>query len=390
MKELIGRLYHLVLREMGIMRRNPIYGFCTVVFPLVVILFFTSLMHEGVPLDMPVGVVDQDNTQTSRAMIRQLDAFQTTKVVSHYNNVNEARTAIQRNEIYAFLLIPQGTTSGLMTQDRPNVSFYYSNVSIVSGSLLYRDLKTITSLATASAAATKLAAIGKTEKEIHAFLQPITIDLHMIGNPWSNYNVYLSTVMVPGVLMIFIFLLTPYSIGTEIKFRRSRQWIKMAGGNIYVALAGKLLPQTILFVTMLYTFDFYAFYVLDFPHPGGLFPILLSGLLAVLGAQGFGIFAFGLIPSLRMSMSICSLWAVVSFSLCGATFPIFAMDRVLQSIAQLFPLRHYYMIYQMNVFNGFPMTDAWFNIMALGIFIILPFFVIPNIRRAMLVYVYIP
>jgi ABC-2 type transport system permease protein len=44
----------------------------------------------------------------------------------------------------------------------------------------------------------------------------------------------------------------------------------------------------------------------------------------------------------------------------------------------------------MNVFNGFPMTDAWFNIMALGIFIILPFFVIPNIRRAMLVYVYIP
>jgi len=80
----------------------------------------------------------------------------------------------------------------------------------------------------------------------------------------------------------------------------------------------------------------------------------------------------------------------VSFSLCGATFPIFAMDRVLQSIAQLFPLRHYYMIYQMNVFNGFPMTDAWFNIMALGIFIILPFFVIPNIRRAMLVYVYIP
>ncbi len=372
------------------MRRNPIYGFCTVVFPLVIILFFTSLMNEGVPFKMPMGVVDQDNTATSRAMIRQLDAFQTTRVVSHFSNVNDARSAIQHNEIYAFLLIPKGTTSGLMTQSQPKISFYYSNVTLVAGSMLYRDLKTIASLGSASVGATKLSAIGKTEKEIHTFLQPIAIDLHMIANPWSNYNVYLSTSMVPGVLMIFIFLLTPYSIGTELKFHRSRQWIKMAGGNMYLALAGKLLPQTLLFLAMLYGFDYYAFYVLGFPHPGGLSPILLSGLLGVLSCQGLGIFAFGMMPSLRMSMSICSLWSVMSLSLSGATYPIFAMDRVIQSIAQLFPLRHYYMVYQMCVFNGYPMTDAWFNLMGLLLFMVLPFFAIPNLRRAMLVYVYIP
>ncbi|MBM6993740.1 MAG: ABC transporter permease [Prevotella sp.] len=390
MREIASRLYHLALRELGIMRRNPIYGFCTVFFPLITILFFTSLMNEGVPFKMPVGVVDQDNTQTSRAMVRQLDAFQTTRIVSHYGNVNDAREAIQRNEIYAFLFIPKGTTSGLMTQNQPKISFYYSNVTLVAGSMLYRDLKTIASLGSASAASTKLAAVGKTGHEIRTFLQPIAVDLHMISNPWANYNVYLSTSMVPGVLMIFIFLLTPYSIGTELKFRRSRQWIKMSGGNMYLALLGKLLPQTILFLTMLYGFDFYIFYVLGFPHPGGLWPILLSGLLAVLGCQGFGIFAFGIMPSLRMSMSVCSLWSVMSFSLCGATYPVFAMDRVIQTIAQLFPLRHYYMMYQMNVFNGFPLTDAWFNIMALFIFIALPIFAIPNLRRAMLVYVYIP
>ena len=221
------------------MRQNPIYGFCTVIFPIVIILFFTSLMNSGQPIEMPVGVVDQDQTQTSRAMIRRLDAFQTSHVVGHYANMNEARKAIQRNEIYAFLLIPKGTTSGLMTDTQPRISFYYSNVTLVAGNLLNRDLKTVAALGSAAVGATKLSAIGKTGQEVSTFLQPIVVNLHMINNPWANYNVYLSTAMVPGVLMIFIFLLTPYTIGTEIKFHRSRQWIKMAGGNVYVALDRK-------------------------------------------------------------------------------------------------------------------------------------------------------
>lgn len=390
MTEIIRRIYHISLRELRIMRQNPIYGFCTVIFPIVIILFFTSLMNSGQPIEMPVGVVDQDQTQTSRAMIRRLDAFQTSHVVGHYANMNEAREAIQRNEIYAFLLIPKGTTSGLITDTQPRISFYYSNVTLVAGNLLNRDLKTVAALGSAAVGATKLSAIGKTGQEVSTFLQPIVVNLHMINNPWANYNVYLSTAMVPGVLMIFIFLLTPYTIGTEIKFHRSRQWIKMAGGNVYVALTGKLLPQTVLFLSMMFGFSYYIFYVLGFPHPGGIVPIILLNILSVLACQGFGIFAFGLMPSLRMSISVCSLWSVLSFTLSGATYPLFSMDSFIQSVAQLFPLRHFYMIYQMCIFNGFPLTNAWFNFMALALFIILPFFTIPNIRKAMLVYVYIP
>ena len=76
-----------------------------------------------------------------------------------------------------------------------------------------------------------------------SFLQPITIDLHMTGNPWSNYNIYLSSIMVPGIFGIFIFLITVYSIGTELKFGRGRDWMRLSGYNIVVALAGKFLPQ---------------------------------------------------------------------------------------------------------------------------------------------------
>ena len=388
--EIIKRVYHIFVRELVIMWRHPIYGFCTIVFPVLVMAFFTTLMNEGEPVEMPVGVVDQDNTHVSRAMIRQLDAFQTTHVEGHYANMNDAREAIQQNKIYAFLLIPKGTTDELLNSEQPKISFYYSNVTLVAGSLLFRDLKTVSTLGSAAVGSAKLSALGKTSKEIRTFLQPINIDLHMVGNPWANYNIYLSTAMVPGVLMVFVFLLAPYSIGTELKFHRSKQWMRMAGNNVHVAIAGKILPQTLLFTLMMWCFEFYIFYVLGFPHPGGVVPIMLLGFLSVAACQCFGIFAFGLMPSLRMAMSICSLWSVISFSACGATFPVFAMDSMIQSLAQLFPLRHYYMIYQMCIFNGYPLSYAWFHFMALAIFICLPIFTINNIKKAMLVYVYIP
>ncbi len=387
---MLKRIYHIAARECGIISKNPIYLFCMVIFPIVVILFFTSLMKEGVPTDMPVGIVDQDHSSTSRALVRKLDAFQTTHVVGYYENMNEARKAIQRNDIYAFLLIPKGTEAGLMTSTQPKVSFYYSSVSLAAGSLLMRDLKTISTLGSAAVGMQKLSALGKTSKEITTFLQPIAIDLHMIGNPYANYNYYLSSVMVPGLIMVFIFLITPYSIGTELKFGRAKEWMKLAGNNPYLAIAGKILPQTLVFLIIFYGFELYIYYVLKFPHPGGATPILLLGLLSVLACQCFGIFVFGLMPSLRMSMSICSLWAVVSFSICGATFPIFAMDPPIEAIGQLFPLRHYYMIYQMNVFNGFPMGEAILHWGALVLFCSLPMLTIWNIKKAMLVYKYIP
>ena len=388
--ENIKRVFHIFVRELVIMWRQPIYGFCTLVFPLLVVAFFTTLMNEGEPVEMPVGVVDQDNTHVSRAMIRRLDGFQTTRVVGHYANMNDARSAIQRNKIYAFLLIPKGTTDKLLNSEQPKISFYYSNVTLVAGSLLYRDLKTVAALGSAAVGSTKLSALGKTSKEIRTFLQPISVDLHMVGNPWASYNIYLSTAMVPGVLMVFVFLLVPYSIGTELKFHRSKQWMRMADNNIHIAILGKILPQTMLFTLVMWCFEFYIFYGLGFPHPGGVVPIMLLGFLSILACQCFGIFVFGLMPSLRLSMSVCSLWSVISFSASGATFPVFAMDSMIHSLAQLFPLRHYYMIYQMCIFNGYPLSYAWFNFMALAIFVCLPIFTINNIKKAMLVYVYIP
>ena len=389
MRHLIN-IWVIAKREMKILTKNPIYLCCMVVFPLLTMLFFTSMLDEGVPQEMPVGVVDLDNSSTSRALVRRLDGFQTSRVVAHYASVAEARHAMQQNDIYGFLYIPKGTADNLLSARRPKVSYYYSNVSIAAGSLVMKDLKTITTLGSAAVGQATMRARGFTPQQIQTFLQPIRIDLHQVANPWSNYNMYLSTVFVPGVMMLFMFLISAYSLGMELKFSRGKEWVAKADGNMLVAILGKFLPQAMVFLVLIFFYEFYIYNVLHFAHVGSVWMIVLLALLEVFASIGFGVFIFGLMPSLRMSMSVCSLWGVLSFSLAGSAFPVMGMDSPIQAMTWLFPLRHYYMLYQITVFNGYPLIDAWFHLVALVAFTLMPWFVIRKIKNAMLTYVYIP
>ena len=386
----LRQIYEVMMRELQILRQNHIYRFCMVLFPILVIIFFTTMLDDGLPTSMPVGIVDLDNTSTTRALERKLDGFQMSKVVAHYPSVAEARQAIQRNEIYGFLYIPKGTTSKLLASRQPKISYYYTYTTMVAGSMIMKDMKTISSLGSAALGQATMRAKGLTDKQIQTLLQPITIDLHQIANPWSSYNVYLTTVMVPGILMIFIFLISAYSLGTELKFATSKNWLAMADNNVTIALVGKFLPQTLIWLAIVFGYQLYVFFHLGFPHQGSPWMLVLLGLMHVMAAQGFGIFAFGLMPSLRMSMSVSSLWAVLSISMAGSAFPAMGMDAALQSLAWLFPLRHYFMLYQACIFNGFPLVEVWFHFAALLGFILLPWMVASKIKNAMLTYVYIP
>ena len=382
---------NIALRELDIIiRRNRIYGFCMIVFPLLLVLFFTTMLDDGVALDLPVGVVDQDNSATSRGLIRNLDAMQSSRVVYRFANVTEARSAMQEGKVYAYLLIPEGTAAKLLAGRQPEILYYYTMTCMTAGGMASKDLKTIGMLGSAAVGQAMLSATGASKEQIKAALQPVSIDAHMIANPQGSYNYTLTTVFVPGILMLFMALLASYSLGMEMKFDTGKEWLARADGNIVVAIVGKYMIHALVFLLVMFAYQYYIFRVLHFPHFGGVWNIVRLTFLQVLGSLGFGIFTFGLMPSLRMSMSISSLWSVLGLSMCGSAFPVAGMDTPLQAMSWLFPLRHSWMLYQATVLNGFPVIDVWFHLVALIAFTLLPWFVLRKVKNAMLNYVYIP
>lgn len=377
-------------RELRRMASKPIYWFCMIAAPLFCFVFFTSLMAEGLPTDMPLGLVDNDNTTTSRSLARNLDAFEMTSIKEQYANVTEAREAVQRGDIYGFYYIPKGTTRKAQRQELPVVSFYTNYSYLVAGSLLYRDMRTMSELASGAASRTVLYAKGATERQAMVFLQPIVIDSHAINNPWLNYNVYLSNVILPGLLMLFIFMVTVFSIGTEVKYNTVHDWLIMARGSMFHALAGKLLPQTLIFFLIGIAFAIGLYGVLHFPCHCGVPTMLLVMFLGIIGAQGLGVFMFAMLPTLRMSLSFASLWGVISFSICGMSYPVMAMHPTLQGLSYLFPLRHYFLLYVNCALDGYPLMNAAPYVVGLLLFAMLPLLLLRRLKKMLLVVPYIP
>ena len=377
-------------RELRRMASKPIYWFCMIAAPLFCFVFFTSLMAEGLPTNMPLGLVDNDNTTTSRSLARNLDAFEMTSIKEQYANVTEAREAVQRGDIYGFYYIPKGTTRKAQRQELPVVSFYTNYSYLVAGSLLYRDMRTMSELASGAASRTVLYAKGATERQAMAFLQPIVIDSHAINNPWLNYNVYLSNVILPGLLMLFIFMVTVFSIGTEVKYNTMHDWLIMARGSMFHALAGKLLPQTLIFFLIGIAFAIGLYGVLHFPCHCGLPTMLLVMFLGIIGAQGLGVFMFAMLPTLRMSLSFASLWGVISFSICGMSYPVMAMHPTLQGLSLLFPLRHYFLLYVNCALDGYPLMNAAPYVVGLLLFASLPLLLLRRLKKMLLIVPYIP
>lgn len=383
-------MFSIFLRELRRLAVQPIYWFCMVIAPLFCYFFFTSLMHEGLPESLPLGVVDEDHTVTSRNLVRNLDAFQMTDVVKTYPNVTEARKAVQQGHIYGFYLIPQGTTSEAQSQRLPIVSFYTNYSYLVAGSLLYRDMRTMSELASGAASRTVLYAKGATERQAMAYLQPVVIDMHAVGNPWLNYNVYLSNVIIPGMLGLFIFMITVYGLGTELKFNTADELMQRSGGSVIVAVTGKLIPQLLVFLLSGTLYVLYLYAYLHFPCHCGLARMWCIMALFVMACQGMGVFMFTMFPTLRLGLSFASLWGVISFSISGMSFPVMAMHPILQGIANLFPLRHYFLLYVNSALDGYPLANAWPFVLALLAFALLPWPCMFRLKKVLTTYRYEP
>lgn len=383
------RIKAIILRELRGYSRRPLFLFCMIVAPVLCAVFFVTLMDKGLPTRLPAGIVDEDNTNISRTIVRTIDAMEEADIVASYPSFTAARQAMQRGEIFSFFYIPKGTTEEALANRQPKISFYTNEAYFVPGSLLMKDFRTASELSGLALTRETLYARGATEDMAMGIIQPITVETHPISNPTLDYAVYLNNILVPGILILLIMLSASYTIGMEWKFGTQKQLYAMAGNSSSIALAGKLLPQTILFTLMFVFYDVFFYRIAGYPCNVSIWHMMLLGFLTVLASQAFGVFFFGVfLGKMRTAMCLCSLWGILSFSLAGFTYPVTAMTPFLQHLAWLFPLRHYYLIYVNQALDGYSILYVWTSVLALLCFLILPLAVLPRYRTAFLKYKY--
>ena len=365
------QIWRVIWRELGIIRKRPVYILASVGVLVVNAIFYTTLMKDGLPHDLPIGVVDLDQSSTSRAFAQQLDATQLGEVI-YYDDLHLARRDMETGKLTSFVVIPEHFNADIQAQHQPHIGYYVNSLYFVGGALAYKDIMTMVNLVNGAVQREVLRAKGHNEREIRALIQPIVLDQHQIGNPATNYGVYLNGVLLPGILEMIVILITIYAVGTELKYGTSRQLLEMTGGSIEEALLGKLLPYNLIFTVLGVGLELLLFHWFKYPLKGSIGWMFLDMLLMVSASEALGLFIVELFPVLRLAVSVGAIISVLGMSLAGFSLPVEAMPPYVQGFSAIFPLRHYYLIHVQETLWGSGFAGCWKEVVHLLLFLFLP------------------
>ncbi len=375
-------------RELHMMFARPLYLFASVGVMLLSTFFFLTLMRGGAAENMPVAVVDLDQTSISRRLIHEMQATPSVDIQLVTNSYPEAREAMQQGKIYGIFVIREGFYSDLVAFKRPQLDFYVTNAYTVGGNTAYKQLLTMANLTSGAFQREVLRKKGMTDDVIMHRIQPLSIEGHMVANPWGNYSVYLVSTILPGILGLVCIMLTIFAIGFELKMRTSHAWLRAAGGNYTVAMIGKLIPYTFIYLVLGIGCHLILYRYAGFPVYGSHGRLLFGMVLYIFAMEGLGITLIGLLPTLRDALSIGALYSMLGFSLSGFTYPQMAMLPPVKALSYLEPLRHYYLIYVNEALMAAPAINSLPNALALTLFMLAALCVAPRLHRALVYWNY--
>ncbi len=376
-------IWHVLLRELRRIVSRPLYLGATIGAMLVAVFFFMTLMARGAAEKMPVAIVDLDQTTISRRVCHEMQATSSVDIILITNSYPEAREAMQQGHIYGIFVIPDGFYRDLVAFKRPQLDFYVTNAYTVGGNTSYKQMLTMANLASGAFQREVLRKKGMTDDVIMNRIQPVAIEGHMLTNPWGNYTIYLVSTVLPGILGVIALMMTVFAIGFELKTKTSTQWLKTAGGNYTIAMIGKLIPYTVIYLTLGIVCHILFYNIADFPVLGSHARLLFGQLLYIMAMEIMGIVLIGCLPTLRDALSVGALYAMLGFSLSGFTYPNMAMLPMVKALSNLEPLRHYYLIYVNEALMGAPAINSMPHALALAAFIVPALCVAPRLHRAL-------
>lgn len=383
-------LWAIITREVRRISRRPIYKWTMIIIPLACACFFVSLLAPGLPVKVPTAVVDLDNSSLSRQIIRDLGASEFIDITDYLDNYHEALDAVRRGDIFGFFIIPNEFEKNAIATNSPTITYYCNMAYFIPGTLSFKGFMTIAVSTTGSMAKMQLVSTGIDSNATGALIQPLVVQDHPMGNPWSNYSIYLCNSFAPAVLALLIMLTTVFSICEEIKRGTSVEWLAKAHGSIIIALVGKLLPHTLIFsivgISMQSLLYGYNHYPLNCP----IWVMIVAMVLFIIACQAFALFVSCILPNLRLALSVVSLIGVLSFSITGFSFPTENMYGAIAIFSYIVPVRYYFLIYIDQALNGISLYYSRWYFVWLTIFPLVATTMLWRLKKACQKPVYVP
>ena len=371
----------VVLRELKRIWHFKPYLLILTILPLLSILLFIAIFSKGMPTDLPIAVVDNDNTPLSRKVINMIEASPETAVRYKVTSSYEGERLIRQGAAGAMVIIPANFERDILGMTPTSIGVYISGANILENGLTSKGLQTTITTFSTGLKIQILSKQGISENQAIAQAIPIRLDRHILFNPYTNYSYYLLPSFMPMMILIFTVLSTIFAIGSELKYSTAGEWLSTAQGSISVALAGKLTP-TLAFMTVMAAVMFILlFEFIGVPLQGNIWILIVSCFMFILSYIAVAIFIIAITADMRLAMSLGGGYSVMAFSLSGLTFPAMAMHKTMQWFGHLFPFTYFTEIIIDQALRGAPIGNSLTQLSYMMIFLLLPLTTAHRLKR---------
>jgi ABC-2 type transport system permease protein len=357
-------------REIDWLRRRPLLLTFISIVPIGLMALLTVIFSAGLATRLPIAVLDLDSSDLSRSIVRMVDATPDTAVAVRVSELAEGREMILSGKVHGLLMLPQNLERDVFAGRRPEVVFFYNTQTLTIGNLTLRGVSSAVPTAAAGIRLALRTAQGEPVDEAQAALSPIPVQTHALFNPTLNYVYFLLAAILPSVLQIVVVTASAYSVGIDVETRYRLRILRRLGGGLWPAIAGKVLPYTILFLAVLGLSDAVLFGILELPLHGRSWLLVMAGLLFILSCQFLGVLLALILKPMASAISIGTLLTSPAFGFMGIGFPRLGMSAFAYGYGAILPGTWYLTARIDQTIRGTPLELSWKPILVLLAFVV--------------------
>ena len=350
---------------------TPLLWLTGIVVPVFWCLAVVAVFATGLMRNIPVGLVDYDNSAESRDLIRSLDAVASVDFVN-YENPQAATADLATGNIYALFVIGHNwseKTSGSRSDSALELFLNKSYYAIAT--TVETDLKLALSQIQIGQMLEAASVVGGGFAGNKERLAVLDADILIAGNPALNFKAYLLTTILPGVLALGAILTCVGSLTQEWRLKTVHQVVET-----YSHLTGFLLGR-MSFWLVLYSLMGLAYLAWftgweGWGVQGNLAAWALGIVLFFASMPALAMLYTSLSPSWIIAMSVAIGTTAPIFPFTGFSFPLDSMDAAAQLLAQFLPLTWYLRLHSSQWVLGSELSHTIYLLSMLSLFVIIP------------------
>ena len=334
------QIKYLLKREFRLFFTNRTMLSVFFLAPIFYALLIGFTYQSGKVENIPVILVNHDNTPLSNQVVEMLQDSKTLKILNYIQEPADLKDETIKTEAAAVIVIPERFEAMMLQKKYPELNVYVNTSNVLTANFATKAIQQILGTFAAGAEIKTLQKKGMNFELAKTQFEPFKANYITLFNTTSNYLIFMWPAMMAVVLQQVILLAMAVSFSEE--FKRESFIKDFAGKEKYAILvmAIKCLP-----IWVFANFNILFFYLCSLyfkiPVPENLWNFFLVTAVFVVAATNLGVLVSILVPDALKATQILMVVASPAFIISGFTWPTYAMPEFIKNFTAIIPLTPY-------------------------------------------------